>query len=271
MAIAYDFDGTLIPGNMQERGFIPSLKLKPKDFWAEVKVNAREHDMDETLAYLNLMLRKAQEKDIPINRQAFVDLGKTLEYFPGVDKWFGRINKYAKNKNIELRHYVISSGLREIIEGTSIFHHFTMVYASGFRYDVDNVARWPALAINYTSKTQYLFRINKGIENSYDNSTINKFMAQEDRPVPFKNMVYIGDGDTDIPAMRMMTHQGGRTIAVYPPKRRGAKQRALKLIEEQRADVAVLADYSEGKALDRAVKAAIDSVSADHRFRNAGK
>lgn len=270
VAIAYDFDGTLAPGNMPERDFIPALKLKPTQFWKKVKAHAKAHDMDEILAYMDLMLQEARAKQVKINRQAFIDYGKSLTFFPGVEGWFKRINAYGGKLGLDIKHYVISSGLREMVAGTKIAKHFEFVFASGFRYDVHDVAEWPALAVNYTNKAQYLFRINKGIPNSWDNSTINKFMPHAERPVPFENMLYLGDGETDIPAMKMLTYQGGRAIAVYPPNKKGAKENAIRLVEkEDRADAAVRADYSEGKPLDKAVKATLDEIAARGRFDTA--
>lgn len=274
VAIAYDFDGTLAPGNMPERDFIPALKLKPEQFWEKVKVHAKKHDMDEILAYMDLMLQEARAKQVKVDRDAFIQFGKSLTFFPGVEDWFERINAYGGNLGLDIKHYIISSGLREMVEGTKIAKHFKFVFASGFRYDVHGVAEWPALAVNYTNKAQYLFRINKGIPNSWDNSTINKFMPEAERPVPFANMLYLGDGETDIPAMKMLTYQGGRAIAVYPPNKKGAKDNAIRLVEkEDRADAAVRADYSEGKPLDKSVKATLDEIAARGRFnavRRAG-
>lgn len=262
-AIAYDFDGTLAPGNMQERDFIPALGIPVGDFWREVKASAKRHDMDEILAYLELMLLKADAKELQINRSAFVNYGRQLRFFEGVEEWFDRINAYAATRGIQLEHYVISSGLREMIDGTSIRKHFKYVFASGFRYDQHHVAKWPALAVNYTNKTQFLFRINKGILNSYDNTSINKFMANSDRPLPFSSMLYIGDGETDIPCMKMLKHQGGRSIAVFPPRdRKGRKEAAMELVAQDRADIAVPADYSEGSRLEKVVQLTLDGIAA---------
>lgn len=269
VAIAYDFDGTLADGNMQERDFIPALGLKPAEFWQKVRAHAKKHDMDEILSYMDLMLREAGKQEHPITREAFRDYGRTLEFFPGVDSWFGRIDAEAKKRGIAIKHYIISSGLREMIEGTSIHKYFEYVFASGFRYDVNGVATWPALAINYTTKAQYLFRINKGIANAWDNSKINKVMAPDERPQPFENMIYIGDGETDIPAMKMTTYQGGTAIAVYPSRKHGAKARAATLVHvDDRADVAVPADYSEGKDLEAAVLATLDRIAARTAFES---
>jgi len=269
VAIAYDFDGTLAPGNMQERDYIPGLGLDPKTFWAEVKTHAETHDMDEILAYMELMLFHAKVKRQRILRESFESFGEKLELFPGVESWFGRVNTYGKDRGVAVEHYVISSGLREMIKGTSIGECFDYIFASGFKYDQHDVAEWPALAVNYTNKAQYLFRINKGIVNSWDNKQINKPMPEAERRVPFENIVFIGDGETDIPAMKMTTYQGGTALAVYEKKARGAKQRAEQLLEDDRATAAVVADYSEGSAIENAVRAIVDLAAARHAFRKA--
>lgn len=267
VAIAYDFDGTLAPGNMQERDFIPALGLKPNAFWKKVRAHAKKHDMDEILSYMDLMLREADKQERPINRKAFAEYGRTLDFFPGVESWFGRINNAGRSRGLSVSHYIISSGLREMIEATRIAKHFKYIFASGFRYDQHEVAKWPALAINYTTKSQYLFRINKGIINAWDNTTINKVMPESERPVSFHNMIYLGDGDTDIPAMKMTTHMGGTAIAVYTPRKPGGKARAARLVhEDRRADVAVAADYTEGKDLEAAVLATLDRIEARAAF-----
>jgi hypothetical protein len=266
IAIAYDFDGTLAPGNMQEQSFLPAVNVNGKKFWATAKAHAKEHDMDEILAFMELMLEHSRRAKTSIRKETFQGYGKDIIYFPGVESWFGRINQFAKAQDCAIAHFIISSGNRETIEGTTIAKYFDQVFASCFRYDADNVAIWPALAVNYTNKSQFLFRINKGIENAHDNTTINKFTPEEERPYPFKNFIYIGDGDTDVPAMKMVTYQGGKSIVVYPSRKRGAKERGHKLVEQHRADIAVPADYSKGSALERAVKAAIRQVAARHEF-----
>lgn len=267
IAIAYDFDGTLAPGNMQERSFLPALNINKQDFWREVKDMSEANNMNEILSYMHLMLKKANEKNQQITKQAFRDHGKDIEFFAGVEEYFDKINGYAKTKNIKVNHYVISSGLRDIIEGTSIYDKFTNVFASGYKYNVNGYAEWPAVAIDYTNKTQFLFRINKGINNSWDNSTINEFLAEEERPIPFSRMIYIGDGETDIPAMKMINYQGGTSIAVYNPNVRTkagqkARQTCLKLIKQKRATHIAPADYTENSRLYNIIRLTIDAISA---------
>lgn len=274
IAIAYDFDGTLAPGNMQEHSFIPKLGINNGDFWSESNKRAKKNDMDEILAYMQLMLQKANEKQIPITKKAFSDHGNEIIFFKGVESWFNRINQYAKERNVTIEHHIISSGLRDIISGTSISKYFKNIFASGYVYNSNDVAEWPALAINYTNKTQYLFRINKGINNSYDNSTINKFVAMDQRPVPFSRMIYIGDGETDVPAMKMIKYQGGSAIAVYDPSKRkkkdklSPKQICEKLIEQKRADFIATADYSENSKLDQILKTLINKIIEEEKLKN---
>ncbi len=267
MAIAYDFDGTLAPGNMQEYDFIPALNMVSKEFWASVNEIAQQHEMDQILAYMWAMLRQADKADIRVHKKDFKDFGKNITLFPGVADWFKRVNAYAKSKGVKLEHFIISSGIREMVEGTPIYKEFKKVYASGFMFDHNGVACWPALAVNYTTKTQYLFRINKGSLDVHDNSVINKFVPKDQRPVPFENMIFIGDGETDIPCMRLVKDQGGHSIAVYNGTKRGVKKHADQLVTDGRATLAAPADFQEGSTIDTCVKAIIDKVEAAARVR----
>jgi hypothetical protein len=233
--------------------------------------------MDEILSYMYLMLREADGHNQQITRGSFAEHGKGLPLYDGVADWFSRINLYGKNNGVRVQHYIISSGLREMLAGTDIAKEFDIIFASGFMYDQHGVAKWPALAVNYTNKTQYLFRINKGIINSWDNEKINKFLAEPDRPVPFSNMIYIGDGETDIPSMKMVRYQGGYSVAVYNAKKRkttnrpSPKEICLALIEQKRADFALPADYRDGKELDMLVKAVIDKVRTQKKIQELGE
>ncbi|BCS95909.1 hypothetical protein DSLASN_15410 [Desulfoluna limicola] len=262
VAIAYDFDGTLSPGNMQEYDFIPRLKMASRDFWNEVDAYAREHDADQILAYMGLMLKKAKQNEVPVRKEDFHAFGGSIELFEGVVGWFDRINAYGRDKGVKVSHYIVSSGLREMIQGTVISGCFDAIFASGFMYDHHGVASWPALAVNYTTKTQYLFRINKGSLDIHDNTRINKRLTENERDVPFPNMVFIGDGETDIPCMRLVKDLGGHAIAVYAPGKRGAKSKANSLLNDGRATLIAPANYVAGSRMDESVKAIIDKVAA---------
>lgn len=267
MAIAYDFDGTLAPGNMQEHQFLPDIGMTPKKFWAEVKSIASAQQADEVLVYMNLMLRKAEAAHVPVRRSDFKSLGKSIKLFDGVAGWFGRMNAYAKKRSVELQHVLISSGNEEIFEGTPIRKRFSRVYASKYLFDENGVAKWPALAINYTTKTQYLFRINKDAHDLSDSGSVNKFVPKSERPVPFENIVFIGDGATDIPCFRLVRDQGGLSVAVYTPHKKGGKSKAESYLKDGRVHSAVPANYKDGSELDRLVKAQIDHVAARHVLR----
>lgn len=266
MAIAYDFDGTLAPGNMQEHQFLPEIDIKPAAFWKEVNETAKKHQADEVLVYMNLMLRKAAEHGAPVREDDFKQRGKSIQLFDGVAEWFSRVNAYAKSRSVDLKHYLISSGNEEIFAGTKIKRYFEAVYASKYLFDVNGVAQWPALAINYTTKTQFLFRINKGVKDISDNASVNRYVEPNKRPVPFTNMVFIGDGTTDIPCFRLVKDQGGLSVAVYTPhkKGKGGKKEAAKYLAEERVHAVVPANYAEGSDLDKIIKARIDEVAARH-------
>ena len=259
LAIIYDFDGTLAPGNMQDRQFIPDIGMTTADFWQEVDAVAEENHADGILTYMFLMLEKAKSAGMPVRRDDLVAKSREIEFFPGVEEWFDRINFYGRGKGVRVEHFVISSGNSEIIEGAPIADRFTRIYASKFLYDSQGFAVWPAVAINFTTKTQYLFRINKGAHDWKDSSIINKYVPHSERPVPFENMVYIGDGETDVPCFRLVKDLGGLSIAVYAD---GAHQQAEQYREEGRVNCVVPADYTERGGLDCAVKSYMDLLAA---------
>lgn len=262
MAIAYDFDGTLAPGNMQEHQFLPDIGMTPAAFWKEVHDTAKHHQADEVLVYMNLMLRKASAHNVPVRREDFKSRGKSIQLFDGVADWFARITAYAKSKGMDLRHYLISSGNAEIFAGTPIAKRFEAVFASKYLFDANGVAQWPALAINYTTKTQYLFRINKGVTDISDNAAVNNFVPKAERAVPFENIVFIGDGATDIPCFRLVKEQGGLSVAVYTPNKHGGKTKAAQYLEDGRVHTVVPAIYTDGSSLDKIIKARIDEIAA---------
>ena len=264
VALVYDFDGTLSPGNMQEYDFIPSVGRKNEEFWDQSNRLAEEQDADPILIYMWRMIREAQNNDIPIRREAFVESGKKIGLFEGVKEWFGRINAYAASKGIVVEHYINSSGIREMIEGTEIAGEFRRIYACSFLYDVNGVAIWPAVSVNYTNKTQFMFKINKGIREVYDSRLINRYVPEEERPVPFRHMIYFGDGTTDIPCMKLVREKGGHSIAVYNPAEHEERQAAMQaLIDENRVGYVCGADYREGYELDVLVKRILDKIHAD--------
>ncbi len=265
IAICYDFDKTLSPKDMQEYGVIPVLKIKPKKFWKESNKNAVDNKMDRILSYMELIIQKANAQDNTFKESDFNSLGKNVELFPGVDSWFERINKYANDRNILIEHYIISAGLKEIIEGTSIAKYFKEIYASCFLYDGYQKPKWPRQVVNYTQKTQYLFRISKHSLDLSDEETINNEYHDRERRIPFKNMIYIGDSDTDIPAMKVLKNYGGVSIGVYNPFAKQIKK-VSQLILDGRIDFFAPADYTENSILDKYIKRQIDRINISNQI-----
>jgi phosphoserine phosphatase len=268
-ALIYDFDGTLARGNLQETSFIPNIGMTKEDFWAEVKARTRDHDADEILVYMHLMLDKAREKGVQVTVEDLRRHGEEAPLFPGLaDKsWFDRVNAHAAERGLVLEHYIVSSGIHEMIEGCAIRDAFRQVFASKFIY-AGGVAAWPGVGINYTTKTQYLFRINKGIDNHWDNVSINSFMPEDERPIPFDRMIFLGDGDTDIPTMKMLTHKGGHSVAVYDPDRTDRDLKKIhKLISDGRVEFVAPADYEENSQIDIIVKGILGRIARKHGYR----
>ncbi len=263
IALMYDFDKTLCTTDMQAYTFIPNLGMSANEFWAKASDLAEKHKMDRILAYMYLMLDEAHIHRKPIRRSDFVALGKDLELYPGVAEWFSRINRFGKDQGVTIKHYIISSGLREIIEGSSIYKEFDDVFAGEFLYDENGVACWPKNVVNYTTKTQFLFRINKGVLEISNDDDLNRFTPEEDRPVPFRNMIYIGDGLTDVPCMKLVKVNGGCSIAVY---QKGKQAKVKDLILDQRVNFIEPADYSEGSQLDQITKDIIVKMAGVERL-----
>ena len=248
LAICYDFDKTLSPDDMQAQGYIQSIDYEVADFWKESNELAKNNDMDQNLAYMYMMSTRSRGK-VLFTRDTLHEQGGKVKLFPGVDTWFDRINEYGRNKGVSVEHYIISSGLKEMIEGTEVAEKFTKIYASSFYFDDAGVAVWPAQVVNYTNKTQFLFRIEKGVLDINDDGVNDSFPPDELR-IPFRNMIYIGDGLSDVPCMKMMKAYGGYSIAVYRKK----DSKVEDLLMKDRVDFIYPADYSENTGLDLTVK-----------------
>ncbi len=268
-ALIYDFDGTLARGNMQEVSFIPSIGMTPKQFWDSVYPETQKADGDGILMYMQMMLAAAQRVGQPVTKQALRDHGQDVALFEGLRdmSWFERMDAFGDQFGLEIEHYIISAGLTEMIEGCPIAKAFKHVYASKYVYDDNDVAIWPAVGVNYTTKTQYLFRINKGVFNHWDDERINRFIPDDERPIPFERMIFLGDGDTDVPTMKMMHTKGGFSIAVYDPENTPRDTNKIhRLISEDRVNFVAAADYREGSPVDLIVKGLIGRIAV-----NAGR
>lgn len=255
VAICYDFDKTLTPDDMQAQGFIQSVGYDVNSFWEKSNGLAEQNEMDQNLAYMYTMLHESEGK-VLFTKKSLKDYGAKIQLFPGVKDWFERIRAYAKEKGVIVEHYIISSGLKEMIEGTIVAPSFERIYVSSFYYNERDVAEWPAQVVNYTNKTQFLFRIEKGTLDIND-SGINDYFPTETMRVPFRNIIYIGDSDTDIPCMKLVNSNGGHSIGVYNPATQ-KKEKVYKMMHDKRIKYFAPADYSEGSELDALVKAIIN-------------
>lgn len=263
VALVYDFDGTLSPGNMQEFGFIQAVGSTPEVFWDKSNRIARGQDASNVLAYMKLMCDEARAQGITLRQDKFKDFGRHVKFYEGVVRWFDLVNTYGRYQGIKVEHYINSSGLKEIIEGTRIARKFRYIFASSYIYDENGEAVWPGMAVDSTNKTQFLFKINKGIFSACDNVRLNASMADEKKRIPFPNMIYFGDGETDVPCMKIVGMFGGSPIAVY--KKGDEKKRALarKLKRQGRVKYAVPAEYTKDSEAFRLVCAIIDKVKAE--------
>lgn len=267
VALIYDFDGTLSPGNMQEFGYMKAIGADKDSFWAANDAMSATNDASGILCYMLLMLRSARERGVSLSREKFRQFGSDVKLYEGVMDWFDLVSGYGASIGLDVRHFINSSGLKEMIEGTPIADKFDGIYASSYLYDVESgEPEWPAVAVDYTTKTQFIFKINKGIREVSDTRRINEFVPKEERPVPFTHMIYLGDGTTDVPCMKVVRSHGGHSIAVYRPGDKEAKAKAEHLIREQRVNFACPANYREGKMVHKLVLRILDKIRADNEF-----
>lgn len=262
VAICYDFDKTLSPDDMQAQGYIQSVGYDVPDFWKKSNSLASDNEMDQNLAYMYTMKQESEGK-VLFTKEKLAEYGASVQLFPGVEQWFERIREYGKSQGVIVEHYIISSGLKEMIEGTAVAKAgaFEKIYASSFYYNEKGVAVWPAQVVNYTNKTQFLFRIEKGVLDIND-SAVNESFSPEEMRVPFRNIVYIGDSDTDIPCMKLVTSYSGHSIGVYNAESKD-KTKVYKMMRDGRIKYFAPADYREGTELDLLVKAIINRTAAN--------
>lgn len=251
IAFLYDFDKTLCTTDMQDYAFIPSLGYTPGEFWGIANSFGWKNCMDGLLAYMYTMIDECRKKNIRLDREYLVSCGRSIELFPGVKDWFARINAFGAQQGVQVEHYVLSSGLKEIIEGSGISHEFKEIYACEFLYNEDGLAYWPKLDVNFTNKTQFVYRINKGVLDIANDKDLNASMPDDSKRIPFTNMIYVGDGLSDVPCMKMMRAYGGQAVAVYQD---GNRPGVEDLLAKGRVDFIFPADYSEGTMLDTTMK-----------------
>ena len=256
VAIMYDFDKTLSSDDMQNFGFVPSLNMTPSEFCYLTQQIAEKEGLESTMAYMYMMVKCCKERNIKLSKEYLNELGKNIKYYEGVTTWFKRINQFAEELGLEVEHYIISSGNKEIVDGCSIAPNFKAIFGCEFFYDENGEAVWPKISINYTSKTQFLFRISKGALDTSDDKTVNSKI--ETKRIPYHNFIYLGDGLTDVPCMQLVKEKGGKSIAIYP---KGNKEKVIPLFEEGRVNYLCSADYKAGSNLEKIVKLILTQMS----------
>ena len=266
VALIYDFDGTLSPGNMQEFGFIQAVGKTPEEFWKMSDGLAAGQDASNVLSYMKMMFDEAKKNNITLRRSDFRKFGKHIELFEGVKEWFGLINEYGEAHGVKIEHYINSSGLKEIIEGSPLAKEFKHIFACSYIYNDEGEAVWPGIAVDYTAKTQFIFKINKGIFSAHDNKMVNASIAEDKKRIPYPRMIYFGDGETDIPCMKIVSMFGRHTIAVYNPDKPKKKAFAEKLKRQGRASFIAPADYRKESRTFKVVCAIIDKIKADYEL-----
>ena len=271
VALIYDFDGTLSPGNMQEFGFIQAIGKTPEEFWSLSNDKPGGQEVNHILSYMKLMIDEATKAGIALTRDSFVSFGRKIELLEGVREWFAIINEYGRQHGVKVEHYINSSGQTELIEGTPIAKEFKKIFACSFWYDDKGKAVWPAVAVDYTGKTQFLFKIAKGILDISDNTKVNESRPEDDKPIPFTNMIYIGDGQTDVPCMKIVKMFGGNSIAVYRDCNARQKKTAHQLLKQDRVNFICRADYRIGSEIYQVVTTIIDKVKAEDDFEKLRK
>lgn len=265
LCLMYDFDKTLCTEDMQNYKFIPDVNMTPTTFWGETTEFGEKYQVEKILAYMYMMVKKAKDNNIPMTHDYLKSLGASIVYYKGVEAWFKRINEFGALNNVKVEHYIISSGVKDIIEGSKIAKEFKKIYACEFMFDHSGQAVWPRLTINYTQKTQFVFRISKGVEKISDDNTVNSRISSDKRRVLYRDMIYIGDGITDIPCMQLVKDKGGKSIALYSDTH---KVNAKKLFSDSRVNFICKADYSENSELDQIVKLQIQNCALLHKLDN---
>ena len=271
VALIYDFDGTLSPGNMQEFGFIQAIGSTPEEFWTMSDNIARGQDASNILAYMKLMFDEARRHGIQLRHSSFKKFGQHIRFYEGVLDWFRLINRYGESHGVHIEHYINSSGLKEIIEGSPIAHEFKHIFACTYLYDENGIAEWPGIAVDYTAKTQFMFKINKGIFSSRDAKKVNDSTSDDSKRIPFTNMIYFGDGETDVPCMKIVTMFGGNSIAVYDPNNADKKASARKLHRQGRVSFVAPAVYTKESRTYQIVCSIIDKIRVENDLKQLSR
>lgn len=264
VALLYDFDYTLSPSFMQEK-LISTFQMDSDTFWTDCNAFGVKYNMDSVLAYMYKIIENAKRLNMKVTHDWLMEMGKDIDLYSGVETWFDRMTEYGKTLGLDIEHYIVSSGNKEIIEGTPIAKYFKRIYASSYAFDENGEAFWPTQAVNFTTKTQYIFRIKKNI---LDDLNEQKKINQKMEPyVKYDHMIYMGDGFTDIPCMKVIKDKGGYSICVYDKENEKSYSTAKQIIQDNRVDFIAPTDYTKDSELDKVVKEIFNMIIVKEKLK----
>ena len=262
LAIVFDFDDTLTPDSTS--AFLAYKGIRPEEFW-NLQVNPLIlDDWDPVPAYLYALLNESR-RNTAITRNDFISFARTLQPYPGLNQLLDQLKEVVKETDpqIEIEYYIISSGIEDIIRHCTFAHYFTDIWASNFHYSENGTIEYPKKIISFTDKTRYLFQINKGFIGKASRGKpfeVNKKVKQDQLRIPLRNIIYVGDGYTDIPCFSLLKQNEGFAIGVYDKHDRQKKDRAWKFVQDERVSNLISANYSEGSDLCNTLEMAVRSI-----------
>ena len=265
IAVIFDFDDTLAPDSTS--GLLQKLGVDVEEFWRDEVEPLIEDDWDPVPAYLVKMIQKSRSGEVPtITKDVLQNWGQELPLHSGVTTIFKRIRDHAKkiNPRLSIEFYLISSGIEDILRHTEIAHEFHDIWASNFSYDETGAIAYPKKVISFTDKTRYIFYIKKGLSGDAVRGKpfeVNRKIAAESSRIPLNQMIFVGDGYTDIPCFSLVRKGGGIAIGVYDNDRQDRWGRAWGFVEDGRVSNLVPADYEEKRALSNSLIMAVESLA----------
>ena len=254
IAIVYDYDRTLSPRPMQEDVIFERIGVEASKFWSMADELKGNKSYEDELAWIRLLLDNPSFRCL--SNLDLEGMGRNLKFYPGVPEMFAELevglhsDKYLRH-GVALEHYIVTSGLKSVLAGSILSQNVQAIFGCELDEDEEGRVYWPKRIISHTAKTQYLFRITKGLEYVDLSHDVNDHMPEPERRIPFSNMLYIGDGPTDVPCFAVISSRGGKSLAVYDPSSKVSFATCMSLREAQRVDEIAEADYRQNTHLRR--------------------